>query len=568
MSTDPAAALAKTWEAAERDLTPCAAYVAARGLPADVLNTVSTDALRFAPALPYFDTGEDGKPVKVGDFPAILAKVTGPAGEVVTLHRTYLAGDGAGKLDAGEGRSAKKLMRPVEDGATRGAAIRLWPAGSVHAVAEGIETALAVRAATGMACWPCVSAQGLERVELPGHVQVVHIWADNDSSGTGQKAAEAAAGRLQAEGRTVHVHLPANAGEDWLDVYCAHGPDALLDELTFRDEWAPAGQPKTRLLEVLTAAELLSLTPERPEWIAHGLVARYCISDEVAGPKVGKTTFNLMLSAAVAAGLPFLGESTTRTRVLYLTEERGPTFRAALERAGVTGDGIRLVLRQAGFGWTWPELVQAAAEAARNADAGLLVIDSLADWASLAGDAENSSGAVLEALRPVQAAAAEGLAVLLVRHDSKGAPRELGEAGRGSNAAAGACDILLGLRKTLGAGHENRRRLDYAGRFDGIPGARIIEWRPEAREYLNLGSEADIEKREARSLLLDTLTVEPLTEKEILDCYTEEERPKRSTFQRAIHELIDQEQVEKSGEGKRGRPFRYARKAVGAHAAL
>jgi RecA-family ATPase len=205
--------------------------------------------------------------------------------------------------------------------------------------------------------------------------------------------------------------------------------------------------PTERRLKVITAADLLTMMPDRPEWIAEPVVARSCISDLVAGPKVGKTTLVLALADAVSEGRLFLGKPTSRTRVLYLTEERGPTFRAALERVGIAGDDFRIVLRQAGAGMKWSEVMEDATAQALDMGAGLLVVDSLADWAALQGDSENSSGAVLEALRPIQAAAASGLAVILSRHDRKGPAAELGEAGRGSNATAGACDILMSLRE-------------------------------------------------------------------------------------------------------------------------
>jgi hypothetical protein len=47
--------------------------------------------------------------------------------------------------------------------------------------------------------------------------------------------------------------------------------------------------------------------------------------------------------------------------------------------------------------------------------AGILVVDTIAQFAGLKGDDENKTGPVLEALRPVQEAAVRGLAVVMVR---------------------------------------------------------------------------------------------------------------------------------------------------------
>src|SRR5436190_1586116 len=74
----------------------------------------------------------------------------------------------------------------------------------------------------------------------------------------------------------------------------------------------------------------------------------------------------------------------------------------------------------------------------------LLVVDTLPQWAGLRGDSENSSGAALEAIEPLQRATAAGVGVVLVRHDRKGSG-EVGESARGSTAFGGAVDVILQL---------------------------------------------------------------------------------------------------------------------------
>ena len=132
--------LQNVWKKTMSERERIALYVGDRGLPEDVLDSVGVDVLRFHPALPYFD--DEGR--HRGDFPAMVAKVTDVEGTVVTLHRTYLAPDGLGKLDLGTDLPAKKLMTPVADGASKGASIKLCPPGSILGFTEGIETALAV----------------------------------------------------------------------------------------------------------------------------------------------------------------------------------------------------------------------------------------------------------------------------------------------------------------------------------------------------------------------------------------------------------------------------------------
>lgn len=139
----------------------------------------------------------------------MLATVTAPTGEAVTLHRTYLE----------NGRKApvpypKKLMQGLS---SVGAAIRLFPVSENLGIAEGIETALAAAELFGMPVWSCISAGGIESFVPPAGVKAITIFADHDLNFTGQAAAFRAAQRLALTGYSVTVKIPDAPG-DWLDV--------------------------------------------------------------------------------------------------------------------------------------------------------------------------------------------------------------------------------------------------------------------------------------------------------------------------------------------------------------
>jgi putative DNA primase/helicase len=142
-----------------------------------------------------------------GEQPVMLARVEGLQG-LVGMHLTFLKPDGSGRLEKKLAAGSKPL----------GAAIRLYPfeAGKPLALAEGIETALAVHQAAGWAVWACVSAGGLAAVELPAGAREVVIAADHDKAGL--EAAHALARRLLSEGRKVRLATPPREGQDWLDV--------------------------------------------------------------------------------------------------------------------------------------------------------------------------------------------------------------------------------------------------------------------------------------------------------------------------------------------------------------
>ena len=221
VSVDPARQrdkLAAIWNAARAVSAddPASRYLAGRGLDL----ALYPDALRHHHALMYW-IEVDGKPHQLGSYPALLAAITSPAGDLAGLHRIYLTADGhkAAPIHptTSEALPTKKLAT-IGEGAMQGAAIRLYaPEAGVLALAEGIETALAVRLGSGLPCWAAVSAWGMQNIVLPESVTDVYIMADNDTSGTGQRAAHALARRLLTEERQVRVVIPDRPGADWLD---------------------------------------------------------------------------------------------------------------------------------------------------------------------------------------------------------------------------------------------------------------------------------------------------------------------------------------------------------------
>lgn len=166
--------------------------------------------------------------------PAMLAAVRDVSGQLVTLHRTLLTADGR-KADV---YAPKRLMRLPDDRTINGCAIRFGEPREVLALAEGIETALSVVVATGLPCWACICAHGLEVVEIPGGVREVLIFADKDRSLTGERAARVLADRLKGHGVTTRVvtireEIPEkDKGIDFNDLLCRYGKQRLVSMLT------------------------------------------------------------------------------------------------------------------------------------------------------------------------------------------------------------------------------------------------------------------------------------------------------------------------------------------------
>ncbi len=192
--------------------TPAADYLAGRGLD------VPADAdLLFHPDLAHYET-------KAG-YPALVGQVRDRNGDVIGLHRTWLAADPDGSTRKAPLEKAKKML-----GRVAGGAVRLAPIGDGDrlALSEGIETGLAaMTACPDLPVWATLSTSGLEQVELPPAATRIVILADNDASGAGLRAADAAARRLRAQGRDVAIAVPPEEGHDFNDLLLSDSPAAV-----------------------------------------------------------------------------------------------------------------------------------------------------------------------------------------------------------------------------------------------------------------------------------------------------------------------------------------------------
>jgi putative DNA primase/helicase len=210
-------ALRRIWvatiSATNHDAKPLHQYLRNRGLGGAVGRL--SNGVRFHPCLEYWHEGQF-----LGNYPAMVCLVSDPQGKPVSIHRTYLTEDG----HKASVPCPKKLASPIVPGATRGAAIRLSTVTDSLAVAEGIETALAVYIATSMPAWATVSAGGMAALKLPESIRKVYIMADLDRSGAGELAARELAMRLTMQGRDARLVLPQGPipddakSVDWLDV--------------------------------------------------------------------------------------------------------------------------------------------------------------------------------------------------------------------------------------------------------------------------------------------------------------------------------------------------------------
>ncbi|MGE9007051.1 DUF7146 domain-containing protein [Leptospira interrogans] len=181
--------------------TPAEAYLASRGV------SYQGEALRWHPFCPF------GKE-RLGCMVALVRNIV--TDEPQAVHRTAI--DAAGKKLSHLGSNGRLSFGPVGGGA-----VKLTDdadVSTVIAIGEGIETALSICELTdlgNMPVWSVLSAGGITAFPVLPGIESVWIAADNDASGTGQKAARAVAERLNTENIETIIIASTQAGADLND---------------------------------------------------------------------------------------------------------------------------------------------------------------------------------------------------------------------------------------------------------------------------------------------------------------------------------------------------------------
>jgi putative DNA primase/helicase len=197
------ATLAPHWRAVYRGLSPIRGTTAERYLRARGCAIPPDDGdIRYGEL--QHPSGHIG--------PCMVALVThAESREPLTLHRTWIRPDGR-KADV----EAPRLL--LSKHRKSGGVIRLWPDDAVTtglAVAEGIETALAVATAC-RPVWSCIDAGNLAVFPVLSGVESLTIVADHDDAG--MRAARECAARWKQAGRTVRIATPPERGQDAADL--------------------------------------------------------------------------------------------------------------------------------------------------------------------------------------------------------------------------------------------------------------------------------------------------------------------------------------------------------------
>jgi hypothetical protein len=194
-------------------------YLLGRNIRLNLLGK-APGALRFHPAM--YDRQHDMR------RPCLLAKLDGPDGQLVTVHRTFLHLHADGRVtkadrDPGRPMSDAKLAYsdyrggwiPVWRGAT-GQPMRKMPADEWICITEGVEDALTIAmAAPDKRVIAALSLNNLDALQLPPRAGGLWLCADNDVKPAAIESFRRARARLEARGFTCREFRPPAGIKDF-----------------------------------------------------------------------------------------------------------------------------------------------------------------------------------------------------------------------------------------------------------------------------------------------------------------------------------------------------------------
>jgi hypothetical protein len=348
------------------------------------------------------------------------------------------------------------------------------------------------------------------------------------------------------------------------DAASGTSPEGGADERTEGTADSAAGPgaagaaEKTRTSLFRTAKEIAASTPADTPWIAWPLVVRGAATALEGKIKIaGKSTLAADMALSILDGKPFLGKPTKQSPIVVLTEQPDISFREILRRAKLLDrEDLHVLSYRLVGGRPWPEIAGMAINKAEDVGAKLTIVDTLAPFAGLTGDAENRAGDAEAAVRAITDLAAErDIGTLLVRHERKSGGN-VGEAGRGSSAFGGAVDHIVSLRRLENAPRQTMRLLQLLGRFE-TPNDLVIELTESG--YVLLGTVEEVRERELADAILKSLptnSADALTVEQLAD----ETGIGRTLVRDTLTSLEQSGVVDHLGHGRRGDPFRYFRR--------
>jgi hypothetical protein len=314
------------------------------------------------------------------------------------------------------------------------------------------------------------------------------------------------------------------------------------------------------LARVVAARDLDKQRFTPPTWLWQGYLGPGKVTLLTSQWKSGKTTLVSLLLARLQQGGQLAGRPVAPGKAFVISEESEADWRPRFTRLGIR-DNVDLLCRpftaQPGMD-QWLALIDAALALHHRQGCALVVIDSLAYF--LPAHSENSAGALLECLTPLQRLATAGMSVLLPHHPRKGKTLA-GQAARGSGALPGFVDVLIEMAYYAQPDDlDRRRRLVAFSRHDDTPRHLLVELNADGTDYALLQSGLEAALGDSWAAVLHALREarSKLTRQEILDRWSADyPKPDATTLWRWLSRAVAQGIVRQEGTGRPRDPFRY-----------
>jgi len=323
-----------------------------------------------------------------------------------------------------------------------------------------------------------------------------------------------------------------------------YGTETIAKALEFQ-KVAKAAKPRLRFTR---ASELADQCDSNTEYILDGVLPTGGSSLLIAKPKVGKSTFVLCLSVAVARGEQFLGFQTKLVPVLYLGlggEAKKSELLLFIQTRQVKDEAIFFYADE-----SMPNLVRELDREIKHFPIPpLVIIDTLGKAVSVRDF--NNYGEVNDKITPLTTLAqATGAHIMMVHHATKGQAIDAGDSVLGSTAIRGAVDTLIFLEIK----GENRQ-IKSEQRYGKNITETLITYDKDRCMLSSVGGAKEFEAADIERQVTIRLRGcdEGLSMHEILDSI----EGRTNTIRSTLLNMCERGKLKREGSGKKGDPFRF-----------
>ena len=380
----------------------------------------------------------------------------------------------------------------------------------------------------------------------------VLILPDNDAPGKAH--ARDVASKLSGFAESVVMLKPVPRGNDVTDFVESYRgmKENILADLNADSRLLPNPSPESGF-SLMSLEELMSAT-DNVTWLVQDMLTTGGLSLLVAKPKCGKSTLARCLALAVARGETWLDRDVAQGNVIYVAlEDQRAVVRDHFQAMGL-GDKPKEPI-ELFIGSPPKDALDALAGSIRERSPALVIVDPMFRLVTIKDG--NDYAEVTRAFQPLLDIAREsGAHVMCVHHARKGGADDTGDEVLGSTALLGSVDCMLSIKR-----NGDTRLLSTIQRHGPDMPATALKLDPETLD-ISVGetkaalARAEIEN-EICALLSDGNEAQTAT-----DIQNAIKRGKRNVAS-AINALVSTGKITRTGEGKRGNPFKYENSGLG-----